>query len=549
MNTATHDILHTSPFHEGEQRVQERLGVREAIEPWARQVVRPLLPEEHRAFHGALPFLVAAARDDLGRPWVTLLAGDAGFVASPDPGHLTIAARPVPGDALEGALAAGADVGLLGIELATRRRNRVNGTLEQAGDAGLVFRVGQSFGNCPQYIHAREWRRVAVPEPRPAARRASALDAAQQAWIAGADTLFVASGHRGESAHPGYGMDASHRGGEPGFVEVVDGTRLVIPDYAGNNHFNTLGNLVQDPRVGLLFVDFAGGGMLQLSGRASIDWAPADRVRHPGARRLVTVEVDAVVELPGALPLRWSADGGALRSLRVTKVVRESEDVASLVLASRDGGPLPDFTAGQHLPLRLQLPGTAERARRTYSLSGAPGAGHYRISVKREAHGLVSRLLHDVVAPGSIVEAEAPAGDFVLSHAARPAVLASAGVGLTPMVSMLHAAAAAGRRAWFVHGARDGAHHPLRGEVARLVEAHAHLHAHVAYSRPRPGDAGAFDSEGRVDGALLARLLPDLDADFYLCGPAGFLADLAADLRARGVPEARIHVEQFAGSV
>ena len=384
-----------------------------------------------------------------------------------------------------------------------------------------MLRVAQAFGNCPQYIHARDWRRVARPAPPPAPRRGAALDAAQQAWVAGADTLFVASGHRGDGEHPGYGMDASHRGGEPGFVEVVSGARLVIQD-GGFSGFDKCADL---PGLGCPVIDLVPGDL-------------------PEAGEL---DVDAVVELPGALALRFGADAGAVRSLRVLDVVRESEDVASFVLASRDGAALPDFAAGQHLPLQLRVPGGARRVRRSYSLSGPPGAAHYRISVKREPHGLASRLLHDAVTPGSILDAEAPAGDFVLSHGTRPAVLVSAGVGLTPLVAMLHAAAAAGRDAWFVHGARDGAHHPLRDEVARLVAAHPHLSAHVAYSRPRREDAGAYDSVGRVDGALLERALPDRDAEYYLCGPAGFLSSVAAGLRARGVAQSLIHTERFAG--
>ena len=122
-------MINDSPFHEGEQRVQTCLGVRDQIEPWARQVVRPFLPEEHRRFHTSLPFLVAAARDRKARPWVTLLTGAPDFVRSPDPQRLSIDARPLPGDALENALIPGVDLGLLGIELETRQRNRVNGRI------------------------------------------------------------------------------------------------------------------------------------------------------------------------------------------------------------------------------------------------------------------------------------------------------------------------------------------------------------------------------------------------------------------------------------
>ncbi len=212
-----------SPFHDGEQQVQTRLGVRD-IESWAQKIVRPYLPDEHRAFHTALPFLVAGARDARGRPWATLLTGPEGFVHSPDPKSLWIDARPVPGDAIEGALTPGADLGLLGIELATRRRNRVNGRIGEGGEA-LVFQVEQSFGNCPQYIHERDWRRV-EDEPAGTPERGTHLKPEQRLWIEKADTLFIATGYRGEGQSPTYGMDASHRGGDPGFVKVESETHI-----------------------------------------------------------------------------------------------------------------------------------------------------------------------------------------------------------------------------------------------------------------------------------------------------------------------------------
>ena len=147
-----------SPFHAGEQAVQDRVGVRDAIEPWARRVVRSFLLDEHRAFYAALPFLVVAARDGGGRPWVTLLTGPPGFASAPDARSLAIGARPATGDALEGSLTDGTDVGILGIELATRRRNRVNGRIAADRDGALTLTVDQAFGNCPQYIRERAWR-------------------------------------------------------------------------------------------------------------------------------------------------------------------------------------------------------------------------------------------------------------------------------------------------------------------------------------------------------------------------------------------------------
>ena len=537
----------SSPFHQGEQAVQERLEVRD-IEDWARKVVRNELPEQHRAFHTALPFLVISARDRQGRPWATLLDGPEGFVTSPDPQHLAIDANPSPGDALVGALEAGADMGILGIELSSRRRNRVNGRVAAQGSGGITFRVDQAFGNCPQYIRAREWRRV---EERPPARprRGSTLTPTQRAWIESADTFFIASGFRGEGESPTFGMDASHRGGERGFVTALDDGRLRFPDYAGNNHYNTIGNLLLDPRVGYLFIDFETGSLLQLTGTASIDWDSDDLKEFPGARRLVTLTIEEIVELPSAVGLRWAADAESVRSLRLIEKIPESDDVTSFVFEARDGGPLTAFEPGQHLPIELSLPGTGEMAQRTYSLSSAPGDDRYRITVKREPKGRVSGHLHDHIEPGAIIESRRPAGDFILSCTSCPLVLVSAGVGVTPMISMLHAAASehSGRPVWFVHGARDGRHHPLADEVRDLAADRPDVNLHVAYSRPGAEDQPSthYDSEGRVTATLLADLVQNRDAHYFICGPKRFIADIQSGLERQSVPAEQIHFETF----
>lgn len=537
----------TTPFHAGERAVQERLGVRDIIEPFARQMIQPFMSAQHQRFYGRLPFMVAAARDASGRPWATLLAGEPGFIDSPDPRTLDIRATLAAGDALGNDLVPGADLGLLGIEFATRRRNRLNGRIVSRDHDSLRLAVSQSFGNCPQYIHPREW----VPAPagrHPETHHHRTLKAGLRAWIQRADTFFIASGYRdGEADH--FGMDASHRGGEPGFVQVLDDNHLLWPDYAGNNHFNTLGNLLVDARVGLLFVDFAGGHLLQLSGRASIDWQPTDGAGSPGAQRLVTVSIEAMVELRDVLPIRWQSTGQALRALRLVEKRPESADISSFLLEARDGGPLADFQPGQHLPLEVAIPGRGTRVSRSYSLSAAPDGQRYRIGVKRDPRGLVSRFLHDTLKPGDLLNASAPAGDFTLRPGTRPVVLISAGVGVTPMLSMLGALARRGdeREVWFIHQVRDGAHHPFAGEVRELAVRHPRIHSHVSYSRPRPADRQGrdFHHRGRIDGDGMAALLPTLAADFYLCGPPAFAAGLRAELTARGVPDGRIDSESF----
>ncbi len=551
MTESTANSKDASPFHHGEQAVQERLGVRD-IEDWARKVVHDYLPEQHRAFYTSQPFLVVSARDAAGRPWVTLLNGPEGFVTSPDPRHLEIKAKPTPGDALENGFVAGADVGILGIELATRRRNRVNGRVAANDSNMITFRVDQSYGNCPQYIREREWRRV-DGEPSARVQRGTRLSPTQREWIEAADTFFIASGYRGDGESPTFGMDASHRGGERGFVQVLDDTRLRFPDYAGNNHYNTIGNLVLDSRAGFLFIDFESGSLLQLSGKASIDWDSEELNEFPGARRLVTLDIEEIVELSAAVGLRWEADAESVRSLRVVEKISESNDVTSFVFEARDGGPLAAFEPGQHLPIELSIPGIDEPARRTYSLSSSPTDERYRVTVKREPKGLVSRHLHDNVEPGTIIESRRPAGEFMMTCNICPLVLVSAGVGVTPMMSILHAVAAENRDrpVWFVHGARDGGHHPLTEEVRNLVADRPYINVHVAYSRPRPEDelGRHYDSEGRVNGTLLASLVKNVDAHYFLCGPTRFMADVQAALERQAVPAEQIHYETFGPAV
>lgn len=524
-----------SPFHSGEREAQALAGAR-GVDSWARRAIRPLMPEQHRAFYAGLSFAVLAARDEAGRPWATIVAGEPGFLSAPAANTLRSNARPGPGDALEGALAQGSDVGLLGIDLATRRRNRANGRVVATDGSGFVLGVEQSFGNCPQYIHERAWER-SPSRPQPA-RRTRTLTPEQRARIDAADTFFLATGHRGEGEHESFGMDASHRGGEPGFVRAPDPSRVVYTDFAGNQLFNSIGNLLRDARAGMLFVDFRTGSMLQLTGRATVTW---------GATRVVTLAIDEVIELPDALPLRWAGDAHALRSLLVRERVRESDDVTSFVLVARDGGPLAPFTAGQHLPIELDLGPHAGRVSRSYSLSNAPSDEHYRITVKRHDRGLVSRLLHEHLDEGSELQARAPAGSFTLAHDDAPVVLVSAGVGLTPMVSMLHSLVNEGpaRDVFFVHGARDMAHHSLAREVRALAAKSPRVRVHVAYSAPRPGDRG-HDATGRLDGALIARAVSRPEARYYLCGPLAFVASMRAQLEGAGVDPTRIESEDFA---
>ncbi len=541
-------LQHPNPFHAGELKAQARAGA-SGVADWADGFIRPSMPDQHRAFFTQLPFFVLAGADETGRHWVTLLDGPDRFIQSPDAGTLEIAAIPDRQDPLATSLIDGSDIGLLGIELSTRRRNRLSGTTRPQSN-GFAIDVRQSFGNCPQYIHERAWRRVIAQEPLQA-MRSTALNANQIARIHAADTLFVGTGQRGRDDHPSNGFDASHRGGAPGFVAVTDGTHLRIPDYAGNNFFNTIGNLLENPRIGLVFVDFETGGLLHISGRARVDWEARDS-HDPNAMRMIDVTIEAVIDRPAALSLRWSKDDGDLRDLVVTAKVKETDEITSFHLAPADGRALEPFRTGQHLPVELDIPGQSAPVGRSYSLSGAPGQGTYRLSIKRETHGLASRHLHDNVEVGDLIRARRPSGDFVIPDDRSPLVLVSAGVGLTPMVSMLHAALSneTSRLVWYVHGARNGAHHALKSEVDALAAKHPGVRTQVHYTRPRPNDQIGvdFQVEGRVTAEQLVQLNAGADAQYMLCGPVPFLTDLKVGLEAAGVASERIHFETFGPS-
>ncbi len=299
-----------SPFHAGEIAIQERVGVRDRIEAQGRRIIRDYLTEQHRQFFAQLPFLVAGTLDRQGRLWASILTGEAGFLSTPDERTLQVTTKPLFGDPIATTLTPGADIGLLGIELATRRRNRLNGNISAIEATGFTVRVGQSFGNCPQYIQARtlesvdEFLAVTVPQ---SIALLDPIGEAESAIITAADTFFIATTFRGNRSHPSEGIDVSHRGGKPGFVRVDNARTLTFPDFSGNLHFSTIGNLLLDSRAGLLFIDFDRGDLLYLTGTAATIWDGDELSKFVGAERLIRFEVGAGYRVSGSLPLRWSA--------------------------------------------------------------------------------------------------------------------------------------------------------------------------------------------------------------------------------------------------
>ena len=236
------------------------------------------------------------------------------------------------------------------------------------------------------------------------------------------------------------------------------------------------------------------------------------------------------------------------RPLRVSRKVRESANVISLLLEPTDGHPIATALPGQFLVLRLG-PTSAPALMRSYSLSGKPDAAHYRVSVKREAHGAASAYVSDELQVGDIVQASAARGSFTLRPGDTPVVLLSAGIGVTPVLAMLHALAAEAsmREIWWLYGSRNGREHPFAEETRGLLAALPHRHSYVRYSSPDPEDRRKvdFDEPGRLNMRVLQELNLPRDADFYICGPSTFMSDLNAGLVALGVAPDRIHTEMF----
>ncbi|XUR32170.1 FAD-binding oxidoreductase (plasmid) [Rhizobium leguminosarum bv. trifolii] len=563
-------------WHEGETLIQEKLGVKERMASVGQRVIRDYMPDQHRDFYAQLPFIVLGSVDPTGDAWATFVEGQPGFMSSPSPVVLDILANRDPSDPASEGLADGLPIGLLGIEMHTRRRNRMNGFVSTI-DGGFRVDVDQSFGNCPRYIQLRDFAFERQPEApfQGEVEELPVLDDPARAIIQEADAFFVASYVDREDRRQ---VDVSHRGGNAGFARVGDDGVLKIPDFDGNLFFATLGNILLNGKAGLLFVDFATGDMLQMTGKAEVLFDSPEIVAFQGAERFWTFKPTRIVRRRNALALRWAfqKDGwspsslmtgswsqaadrlrakelaGVWRPMTVSAIVDESATIKSFHLQPGDGAGLLPHRAGQHLPIRIKLPDEKKPVIRTYTLSVAPSDGIYRISVKRD--GRVSQFLHDNVAVGDVIEVRAPAGDFSIdARSTRPAVLLAGGVGITPLLAMLRHIVYEGLRKQRVrpvtlfYAARSKADRPFDKEIADLIGATKGVMrlVRVLSDTTNAEEGRDFDAAGRIDMAMLTRFLPFNDYDFYLCGPAQFTQGLYDGLRTFNIADDRIQAEAF----
>lgn len=658
-----------SVFHKGELAVQQRAGVADSWREMAARMVRDHMPDQHREFFSQLPMLFAGHVDRSGDIWASMLtaASDTveknkslSFVVSPDNKTLVLDSAPVFGDPLVEFLAdsqnypsagvdSGARIGLLGIELSSRRRNRLNAELKSmASDGGkLTLGVVQSFGNCPQYIQTRHLEPIEPSKKSPSSvENFDHLDQDLQHFIRRSDTFFVASSTRvygkevdsagTEIESSSEGADISHRGGKPGFVRVDNASTLTIPDYSGNSLFNTLGNFEVNPHAGLLFIDFELGHILTLTGSVEILWDSPDQQYFTGAERLWQFTLKKGRLLKHALPFTWRFDEYSPNSLltgswdevksseaaqltdgvkndivghmksedslskdevcenpkdtwldyHVVKKIKESEYITSFYLAPDDqesrvnpGKQEPeqekreknirDFKPGQFISVKAQVEG--REVARTYTLSSSPYDEKLRISVKRESstnqlggsekraskcnEGIFSNFLHQAVEVGDTLKIKSPMGDFFLnSEETRPAVLISAGVGITPMVSMARHVLAEGektgrmRRLTLIsafRNARQRAFHQELKDISLMSKGEIRIQSVLSQPERELNLGKDFDKLGRISKTYLQDTLPLDDYDFYLCGPSSFMQGTYIVLRNLGIEDHRIYAESF----
>lgn len=539
-----------NPFHEGELAVQERAGVTYAARMTA-GVLDDRIPGRALSFVARQTMAVLASRDDQDNPWASLVFGAAGFLRTENDRLLVLrhsACHSAPGDPLWDNLEKDSQVGILLIELATRRRLRINGRAHRHTDGDWRIEVERAYANCPKYIQARRLR-IRETEPLPASarvRQGGQLDVGQQARISHADTFFVAS------AHPEQGLDASHRGGRPGFVEVLSPHRLRIPDFAGNNMFNTLGNFASFPRAGLVFPDFERNCILQLTGRPEVVWDEPDASgRTGGTGRFWEFEVESWRESELALDLAWQFidysphipqsvdDGNASQStlsLRVEKAWMVTGRVKGFELGALDGGPLPLFEPGAHLPVRVR-DRNGTWVERYYSLLSDPADRlRYCIGVLAEPEGRGGSLyLHNCVQPGELLQTRSPANAFPLEFEAAHNILLAGGIGITPLLSMLHALRAGGKSFELHYTARYTSDLAFRRAIEDLAGTHTHFYASAEPGMPRLDLRTVLNT-------------PRPNTHVYVCGPRRMIVAVRELAKTCGWAPERIHFESFGGA-
>ncbi|KAF9359319.1 hypothetical protein BGX26_012604 [Mortierella sp. AD094] len=527
-------------WHSGERKIQDLMHVREAVQDQS-STSRPFLTTQMQEFVPGLNYFFIGTLDDQGRPWVSILTGPKGFLQSPNSKYLEIrtrltrhseqtkaAADPIFSNLVRGETFKNGKRmwGAVALDFSNRRRNKMNGVFypdgllavdEASGELQLRLIVEQSIGNCPKYITIREMKAPTRPESTNSnnaedittaleAIRISSPEIGDQevAIIRQADCLFISSRFIDENlADQTSGMDCNHRGGNPGFVRLgEDNKSFVFPDYSGNRFFNTLGNIANDERVGILFISFETGDLLHITGRAKIFVGKESQALYPHTQRCVQVTIDGYLLRKDALPFRMHTKelspynpivpSGQKRSIEenlngrisatLSRITKHTSDISTFHFNT--SGPIRyspgqyavlDFSQFNSVGYRHMAPDDPQSLNddyiRTWTISSAPLLGtstaqsksqgedwqetsEFTMTIKRRPGGAISNFLHDLVLErlrrpftvplvstgGSFVLPSPTSDSITQSQSPVKFALISGGIGSTPFISMIRGA-------------------------------------------------------------------------------------------------------------
>ncbi len=549
------------PFHQGELEVQSLAQESQIAQRNGGVISDTILA-------GAMPFiaqqnmLLISSLDPQGNVWTSVLMGQTGFISAPNATSLLLDTSQMINlkhDPLWQNIIANPQVGMLAIELDTRRRFRVNGKIQVLDDHRFIIEVEQAYPNCPKYIQRRSLKisEQAIGLQLPTPDKGTALTDQQIDLIEKADSLFVGSASPVASTADSstgllnlHGGDVSHRGGFPGFVEVFDGTRLRIPDYQGNSMFNTLGNIHAYPKAGVVFIDFENRRLLQVTGSARILWEYDDPTnKTKGTQRFWELEVDSWQETQLPAELNWHFFDYSPHNpreqkseifkktehfkLRIQSVEDKSPKIKLFRLVAEDGGILSAFEPGAHLPIELTLDGKTKIERHYSLLSSSHDNRFYEIAVQREDNGHGgSKYLHQYTSVDAVINAKSPCNEFPLSPIGEYTVLIAGGIGITPILSMLRALVDKKASFEIHYTAKTEADLAFKKEIIELAGDSAHFYF------------SSGKNAKRLDMRSVLRTMPD-DSHVFLCGPLR-LIEAARDLGEElAISSAQIHFESF----
>lgn len=552
------------PFHQGELDVQD-LAQESHIAQRNGSVINDTI------LAGAIPFiaqqnmLLVSSLDTMGNVWTSVLMGQAGFISAPNATSLLLDTNQMINqihDPLWQNIIANPQVGMLAIELDTRRRFRVNGKIQMLDEHRFLIEVEQAYPNCPKYIQRRSIKinQQAIGLKIPTLNKGTALTKLHTELIENADSLFVGSASPVENSTNSstgltnqHGGDVSYRGGFPGFVEVLDGMRLRIPDYQGNSMFNTLGNIHAYPKAGLVFIDFESKRLLQVTGRAQILWGKDDpNNKTNGTQRFWELEVDSWQETQLPAELNWHFFDYSPHNPReqktektnqpdqveliIQKIENKNAKIKMFRLASEDGGILPAFEPGAHLPVEISFAGVTKIERYYSLISSSHDKRFYEIAVQREDYGRGgSKFIHDNSQIGTLIKAKLPRNEFPLSPIDKHTVLIAGGIGITPILSMLKTLVDKKSSFEIHYTAKTEEDLAFKQDIIELAGDKAHFYI----------SSGA--NARRLDMNLLMQNIR-YDSHIFLCGPVRLIKaarDIGQEL---GINPAQIHFESFGSS-